>query len=115
MVEAAPLNDVATAMVRIDRLFETLPDYDAAAPLSMSFEPIKESSQRAVLLREEFRELLRVGNAPRGEDFGNRLAEAEQYAADLHAALVNRRFDKARLALEFLRNSCIDCHHRYRD
>ncbi len=115
LVEVAELNPAATAMVRIDRAFETLQRCCSADESPLLATTVEDARQQAVLIREEFRELRRLGRGQHDIEVFTAFAVAEQRAEEIAVACAKNQIRDAARRLQALHRSCVECHHQYRD
>ncbi len=122
--EQADLPPLAEAMVQIEAHYErlrTLQRHGWRAPVE---HPDLSAAHEALLLREQFAELLRLGDvAHYGDDFRQLLHASRDAAVELESALRDRA-DPARepsasqaaaAALQRVAVACDQCHHAHRD
>lgn len=116
--EVAATSTVVEAMVRIDQHLEHL---EAAQPTgfdSVPGHPDLAPPHEATLLREQFRELLRLDDTVRRDEEYRRLAaDSERAATALESALRDAaaRPDVRARALQSVRATCTPCHRAHRD
>ncbi len=125
--ERATVADQVAAMVAVDASFDRLKAIRAAGYRTPAEQPDLDPPHEALMLAEHLRETRRaaVAGADAGappEDLLRRLAEAEQAASALEAALRQAGSDRSpattgRLDAAFDRvgRSCTDCHTAHRD
>lgn len=117
-VEIAQIPDLAAAMLHIDHRNDLLKLVRRAGWVQPPDHPDLDPAHEALQLEEHYREMSRLQSvADRPDDFRALLADAQQSAADLHAALRASPADKALADSAFKRvaASCINCHKSHRD
>lgn len=114
--ETASLPPLAEAMVAIERVHDHLGNFDRNGWQPLPDEPDLDPPHEALLLREQFTELLR-SDETRGQDprFQRLLREAETTAADLETALRAGRKSAAAAVLKRITAECAACHREFRD
>lgn len=120
--ERAEVPAVVKTMVQIDEQWDRLTACKEAGYRSPAGHLDVDPAHEALLLSEQFHELLRAEAKARGEDFERRLRDAEKASRALEAAL--RRFEKDRssvardeldVAYQAAAKSCTSCHEAYRN
>lgn len=118
-VELPPLNQ---AMVAIEHLHDRLQQSAADAWAPWADHPDLDAAHEALLLREQFTELLRTPEAEAAPArYQDLLRESETAATELEAALLALRADPAAspepaaAALERIAQRCQSCHREFRD
>lgn len=118
--EVATLPAMAEAMVEIERSFDRMSQVAAAGWKTPADHPDLEPAHEALILREQFTELLRTEDVEhRPEDFRKILQQAETLSRKLEDAL-NRDRSKESLAsaaaaFQGLTANCTACHRVHRD
>lgn len=113
----AEVSGLVDGMVEVDLRWEHLKEIQQAGWRPPPKHPDLVPAAEALLLREAYRELLRVPeSAELGEEFMGLLRKAEAEAAELHAAL-KAGDDPARTeaAAKAAGQSCSACHRRFRN
>jgi protein tyrosine phosphatase (PTP) superfamily phosphohydrolase (DUF442 family) len=121
--ERAEVPDLVEAMVRIDAHWDHLQAVQKAGFRPPRDAPDLDPPHEALMLAEQFRELLRQdATRARGGDFLRAMDEAREAATDLEATLrtlgpAPTEAATARVESAFKRSarSCTSCHARYRD
>jgi cytochrome c556 len=108
----AKVPPLAEAMVAIEHVHDRLKAAAAAHWNAPPGDPDLVPAHEALLLKEQFAELLRTDDAAR---FPQRLREAQAAASELEAALRTARLPAAAAALARVNANCTDCHRRHRD
>ena len=113
---AVPISSLAAAMVSIDERWEHLRAIRAAAWSTPKENPDLDPPHEALMLREDFREAHRAGQAEkRPADYLQKMAAAELSAQKLEDALRGKETEKAQAAFEEIGKNCKSCHAAYRD
>lgn len=122
--ELAELPPLAEAMVSVERNHDRLKAMAKNRWSRLTDDPDSDPSHEALLLKEQFNELVRLqDSADRPDNFLRLLRDSETAAGDLETALRVRSSSKSdagdlsRLnrALEFVTQKCTECHHAFRD
>lgn len=113
---AATIPATAAAMVVIDERWEHLGAVREAGWKAPSSHPDIDPPHEAMLLREDFRELVRSPDtAKRPAGYRRKMIEAEVAAAALEAAIRANDSAGAQEAFDTVKQSCNSCHSVYRD
>jgi protein tyrosine phosphatase (PTP) superfamily phosphohydrolase (DUF442 family) len=120
--EVAPVPALAGIMVGVDERWDNLKQIKAAGWATPPGHPDLDPPHEALQLLEQYREAARLPRVQRRpEDFRGRLADAEEAAGELEAAL-RRGNEKgsvdtsaAERAFRRVEAACAGCHARYRD
>lgn len=115
-----PLPEVAEAMVAMELHFERLEQLAANDWKPLSHSPELKPGHEALLLREQFTELLRTETIQaESADYREQLRSGEQLAAQLEELLRGEPKDpagkEASRGLGALKANCTACHRRFRD
>lgn len=114
--ETAQLPAMAEAMVQIERLHDHLKHLAANDWQTPTDKPDLDPSHEALLLREQFTELLRTPAVKQQPvAFQQLLRESEQATDSLEKHLRAARSDEATKSLRQLTQQCAACHRGYRD
>lgn len=119
LVSVAPVDPLASVMVRIDGITENIND---ALPNSDGERAeLERLAAQALLLQEEFAEAARLQSPADGEREGRHAAmlrelkQGSELAASLHSVLASEDVESARDLWAVLKGQCRDCHRRHRD
>lgn len=115
--ETAAIPPMAEAMVAIDHKHDALKKIAAANWKTPTDAPDLDPAHEALLLREEFQELLRTPEVKaQPPEFARMLSDGHSAAFDLEQALAAQAPNE-RLAttLERVTTNCITCHQKFRD
>ncbi|MFG0263357.1 MAG: hypothetical protein ACF788_13270 [Novipirellula sp. JB048] len=130
LVSVAEVNSMASLMVVIDQAHEHLRRFDAQGWGTLDRHPDLHPHHEAQLLREGFREALRLRSSPQAKqpagDIGDgdagddrkhwaQMAAAEKEAEQLAAALQQHELAEATRRLQSIGDACAKCHAAYRD
>lgn len=117
--EVATVSGLVDAMVVIDQQWENLKAIQKAGYAAPPDHPDLVPPKEAMLLRESYRELLRIPEVrKKGGDFLERLRQAEADAAAIHAFLSgSSRHEKSQgmMLWQNAANACRSCHEQYRN
>jgi protein tyrosine phosphatase (PTP) superfamily phosphohydrolase (DUF442 family) len=116
--ETESIPPLADAMVAVEHHHDHLKSIAAANWTSPPEHPDLDPPHEALLLREQFTELLRTeAVAQESEEFKAQLRESEAAAQHLEALLSNDAPDAKRAAAAFnkITANCQDCHQKFRD
>jgi len=109
-------SDIVAAMVEIDFRWEHMKLVKSADWGAPPKNPDIDPPHEALMLREQYREMLRLDAAKAQGDAFVRLAEeAERAAAELEAALRARDRSRAERAFAAVEQNCNACHAAYRN
>jgi hypothetical protein len=112
----ASVPDLAMAMVALDERWEHLKDVRAAGWKVPKNHPDIDPPHEALLLQEDFREMLRTPDTQaRPADYRRWLEESETAAAALQIALRDNHREKAEAAYQKILANCDSCHVPYRN
>lgn len=114
----AKLPAMAEAMVAIERAMDHLKTMARANWKTLAAQPDLTPEHEALLLREQFTELLRTSDLPsRPKSFQELLLDAERLAQSLESTLRKEPLDAsaASAALNHVKDNCQQCHQRFRD
>ncbi|MCE9636520.1 MAG: cytochrome c [Planctomycetes bacterium] len=108
--------DVPAHMAITGRIFERLVACDKAGWKAPANSPDVNPPHEATILRESFREMLRLEEVKTHEDrFVKWMNQSEADSASLEAAIVGGKNADATAALARIKKSCDSCHAQYRD
>lgn len=113
--EIAEVGSLAAAMAALDRAFDDLKLCQASDWRPPAEHPDLVPRAEAALVRQQFRESARL--LPKADDarFKAWLAEAEEAAGKLEAAIANDQPKQAMAAFQDLEQACQRCHAAYRN
>ncbi len=115
LVEVAEVDSLAAAMARIDRTYHLLGQCQAAGWQTPSDHPDLVPAKLAILLREGFRESQRHLEDKSGQQLQHWMIESEAFASDLQHAIEESDSAAADGHLVQLKQSCKQCHVRFRN
>lgn len=115
LVEIAPVESMAKAMVRVNQRFETLKTSSAAIRPSSCEDSQRTATQDALLLHEALRETERNLSSGYDQKFRAGLTRSDDAAKAVHDALQSGSTDAVKRHLQALQQSCKMCHHAYRN
>lgn len=121
LVETAPVRDLAARMAEIDRYHDTAQRRILVSTESKDDVRIRGLEEQALLLRESFHELRRIGefkNRSAFDDwplFDNWISRAETEAKAMQLALNRHDIATAARHVKRLSQTCVGCHQRFRD
>ena len=116
--EISPISPLADVMVDIDGRVDNLKLIQKSGYHTPTTHPDLDPANEAMLLNEQFKELLRSPlMEQRNDDFRTRLTNAEEAANTFHLSLLITPFDATRADAAFQRvnDSCAACHVKYRN
>jgi protein tyrosine phosphatase (PTP) superfamily phosphohydrolase (DUF442 family) len=115
LVETAEIGSFAAAMAQIDRSYDNLKLCRDAGWKTPDDHPDLAPGQEALLLQEGLHEAARNLADAYDAQFKTWLAEAEEHAKAVQAALKSQSADNATTQFSALEQSCKQCHQKHRD
>ena len=115
LVEVAEVDSMAAAMAKIDRASDNLKLCQKESWATPANHPDLVAVQEALILKEGFRESVRLLSDDYSEDFQRWMAEAEVQATELEAALESNDLSAAQTSFIQLQNTCQKCHVEFRN
>lgn len=115
--ETAAIPPLAEAMVAVEHTHDHLKQMAAANWQAPTDHPDLEPAHEALLLREHFKELLRLESVlSQPAEFQHYLVESEAAAEQLEAGLRDEDGrDNVAKAFAAISKACVDCHQQFRD
>ena len=115
LVEIAEVDPLVKRMAKIDRDFDSLVEHQQDGWNLHGEKPKRTPSQLAFIIYEELRESNRNLGSEFDEPFKQLLTKSARSARAVEDALQRRRFETATAHLKSLKQTCRNCHKRYRD
>lgn len=116
--EVAKLPAMAEAMVGVEHAHDHLKAIEKAGWKAPADQPALAPDHEALLLRENFTELLRTKEVEaKSKAFQDSMAEAETLSKQLEATLQSEPVDRKKAAMQLtaISNNCKSCHQVFRD
>lgn len=121
--EVVPTPPLVEMMVAAEHSFDRLLKFQSNNWQPLPEQPDLSPAHEALLLREQFTEMLRVKEQPSSKGYLRLLKDSEQRAKDLEVLLHSGEFqsnpevlqEKAAQQIISLKQNCTKCHQQYRD
>ena len=115
LVEVAPVDSLAAAMAKIDRVYDNLKLCRDSHWQTPADHPDLNSAQQALLLKEGLRESARHLADGYNDEFKTWLNESESFAQKLEEQLQTGDQNQCDATFKLVVQSCKQCHQKYRN